>query len=238
MAGFEPIINEEMHNQLVLDIYEYIKAGTLSEKKVIGVSREMIEKRDDKGSFVYYDVRVEGNEKPIGLDTMIGRIRIIINDWKKYIAPLMRTLVLEAAYQHALKSKDNVTSFKAVSELVMPEESGADEDKLAVPPRVANILQRNPVGTTINIGKDNGATGVGDKGHECADTVHPLADGHQGVGQDTEDTPAEVVSLRDDRTVYEVHEGGDTAEGSIVSDTPIPPEDSVDNNGWDDMGSD
>ncbi len=238
MANFDPAFSGEMLDQMVLDVYEYVKAGMLSEKKVIGVSREMIEKRDD-GRLVYYDIRVEGNEKPIGLDTMIGRIRIIVNDWKKYIAPLLKTLVLEAAYQHAVRAKDNVASFKAVSELVMPKESGDDEDKLAVPPRVSAILQQNPVGTTINIGKDNGVEGVGDKGYERIDTMHPLADG-DGLEDKSESQSisAEVVSFGDDRPVHEVHEGADTAEGSVVSDTPVSFEDTVDNNGWDDMGSD
>ena len=137
----------------------------------------------------------------------------------------METLVLEAAYQHALKARDNVTSFKAVSELVMPKESGDDEDKLAVPPRVANILQQNPMGTIINIGKDNGTERPGDEGHQCTDTVHPLADGRG------EDTTAGTVPFRYVEPVYGLCEGDDTTKRPFIPDTEMASEDSADNNG-------
>ena len=238
MADFQPVFSEEMLEQVVLDVYEYVKSGTLSAKKVIGVSREMIAKRDDEGNLVYYNIRVEGKEKPILLDTMIGRIRIIVQDWKKYIAPLMETLVLEAAYQHAVKAKVNVASFKAASEMIMPKESVDDGTPPALSPGVAAILQQSPVGTTIIIGQGSSAQGTGNKGHEGADRVHPVADGHKNTGQGTEDTPVEVVPSGNGELVHAVHEGRDTAEGSALSDTPIPSEDSVDNDSGDDMGSD
>jgi len=230
MANFEPAFSDEMAEQIVLDVYEYVKAGELSVKKVIGVSREMIEKRDDEGNLVYYDIRVEGKDKPIILDTMIGRIRIIVAEWKKYVAPLMQTMVLEAVYQHALKGKDNVASFKAASEMIMSKESADDGDKLAVPPSVNAILQSAPVGTTIIIGQDCLAQGVGDKGHEGADRVHPMAHGQR------QETPAEAIPCGHDKPVHGMSKGGNTSQGSLVPDTPLPPEDAVDNDSGDDMG--
>ncbi len=231
MADFEPALSGEMVDQLVLDVYEHVKAGTLSKLKQMGVAREMIAKRDEDGDLIYYDIRLKGQKEPIVLGTMIERIRIIIKGWKKYLAPLMETLVLEAAYSHALKARENVTSFKAVSELIMPKGSDADEDKIAVPPRVANILQQNPVGTIINIGKDNGTERPGDEGHQCADTVHPLANGRG------EDITAEAVSLRDVEPVFGLCEGDDTAERYIVPDTEMAPEDPVDNDGGANIGT-
>jgi len=238
VAEFEPAFSDEMLEQMVLDVYEHVKAGTLSKLKVIGVSREMIAKRDDEGDLVYYDIRVEGKEKPIVLDTMIGRIRIYIKDWKKYLAPLMEPLLLEAAYQHAVKSKESTASFKTAAEMIMPKVSADDGTKPAISPGVSAILQNNPVGTTIVIGQDSGIEGTGDKGHECADTVHLVADGCEGAGESAEDTPAEVVPPGNGGIVHEVHEGGDTTEGSALSYSEIPSEDSVDNYSGYDMGSD
>ena len=238
MAIGEPVFSEEMLDQVVLDVFEYVKVGGLSAKKVIGVSREMIAKCDDDGNLVYYDIRVEGKETPILLDTMIGRIRTIVQSWKKYIAPLMETLVLEAAYQHALKAKDNVTSFKAAAEMIMPKESVDDGTPPALSPRVAAILQQSPVGTTIVIGQGSSAQGVGDKGHEGADRVHPVADRHKDTGQGSEDTPVEMVPSGNGEFVHAVHEGRDITEGSALPDTPVPSEDSVDNDSRDDMGFD
>lgn len=216
-------------DRLIVEVYEYVKKGTLSVKKVMGVSRELIEKRDDEGQLIFYDVRVEGKDKPIGVDSMISRVRIIVQNWKKYIGPLMETLLIEAAYKHVAKAKDSPASFKIAASVIMPPESDSDEDKPALPPRVAAVLQNNPVGTTIIIGKDNGAYGPGEKGHECADTVHHLADGQCEV------SPTEMVSSGHDKAVHGVHEGGDTPERSSVPDTEVPPENPVDNNGWDDM---
>ena len=236
--GFQSVFSEEMLDQVVLDVYEYVKARALSEKKVIGVSREMIAKRDDEGNLVYYNISVEGKDTPILLDTMIGRIRIIVQDWKKYVAPLMETLVIEAAYQHAKKAADNVTSFKAAAEMIMPKESVDDGITPALSPGVAAILQQSPVGTTIIIGQGSSAQGTGDKGHEGADRVHPVADGHKDTRQGTEDTPVEVVPSGNGGLVHAVHEGRNTTEGSALPDTPVSPEDSIDNDSGDDMGSD
>ena len=230
MADFQPAFSDEMLDQLVLDVYEYVKAGTLSELKVIGVAKQLIAKRDDDDNLVYYDIRKDNKDTPIVLDTMIGRIRIIVKDWKIYIAPLMETLVLEAVYKHATKAKENVTSFKAAAEMIMPKERAEDGNKPAVSPRVAAILQQSPVGTTIVIGKDCLAEGTGNKGHEGADRVHPLADGQR------EDTPVEAVPSGHDKAVHGVPEGHDTAQGSALPDTPVPPEDAVDNDGRDNMG--
>ena len=167
MAIGDPAFSDEMKEQITLDVYEYVKARTLSELKVIGVSREMIDKRDDEGNLIYYDIR-KGKDAPIKLDTMIGRIRIIVQDWKKYIAPLMETMVLEATYQHAKKASDNVTSFKAAAEMIMPKESADDGDKLTVSPRTLAILQQSPVGTNIYLGQGTPVERVGDKGHELS----------------------------------------------------------------------
>lgn len=228
-TDFKPAFSDEMLDQMILDVYEHVKAGTLSKLKVIGVSREMIEKRDDKGDLVYYDIRVEGKEKPIVLDTMIGRIRIYIKDWKKYLAPLMEPLLLEAAYQHAVKSKDSTASFKTAAEMIMPKEHDDDGTKFALPPGVAAILQNHPVGTTIVIGQAAVAKGTGGKGHECPDTVHPLADGQR------QDTPVAVVSSGHDKSVRGVHEGGDTAQRCVVPDTEMASEDTIDDNGGVDL---
>ena len=223
MAEFQPAISDEMFDQLVVDLYEYVKAGTLSKLKVIGVSRELIVKRDDDGNLAYYDIRREGKDTPIHLDTMIGRIRIIVQSWKKYLAPMMEPLLLEAAYQHAVKSKDSTASFKTASELIMPKESADDGNKPAVSPRVAAILQQNPMGTTIIIGEDRHANGLGEAGYERPDTVHPVADGQR------ENTTIETIPSGHDKSVHGVHEGDDTAQGSALPDTPVPLENAVDN---------
>lgn len=231
MAGFEPIINDEMMGQLAAEVYEYVKKGTLSKLKVIGVARELIEKRDDKGQLIFYDVRVEGKDKPIGLDTMISRIRIIIQNWKKYLGPFMETLLIEAAYKHATKAKDSPASFKIAASVIMPPESDSGESKPALPPGVAAILQNNPVGTTIIIGKDNGTRGLGEAGHERADTVHPVAT-EQG-----QDIAPEVVPRGHDKPVHGVHEGGNTTERYTVPDTAMAPEDTNSDDSGGDMGT-
>jgi hypothetical protein len=200
--------------------------------KVIGVAREICEMKDDDGELEFYDIRYGDEKRKLNLDTVIGRIRIIVKDWKKYLAPLMETLVLEAAYKHAELGKKNVTSFKAAAELIMPKERADDGDKITVPPRVAAILQSNPVDTTIIIGKGNGAERTGHQGYERTDTVHPMADGQR------EDTPVGTLSPEHDTVVYGLSEGEDTTEGSSVPDTTVSLEDSVDNDSRDDMGSD
>ena len=225
MADFQPAFSDEMIDQLVVDMYEHVKAGTLSKLKDMGVARECIAKRDDDGNLVYYDIRFPGEYREINLNTMIGRVREIRKNWKKYFAPQMEALMLEAVYQHALKSASSTQSFKAAAELIMPKESGDDEDKLPIPPRVAAILQDRPVGTIINIGKDNGTERPGDEGHQCTNTMHPLANG-QG-----EDTTAGAVPFRYVEPVCSLREGDDTAERYIVPDTEMAPEDSADNNG-------
>jgi hypothetical protein len=223
VAEFQSAFSDEMLEQLVVDVYEHVKAGTLSVKKVIGVSRDLIAKRDDDGNLVYYDIRCEDKDTPINLDTMIGRIRNIVKDWKIYIAPLMETLVLEAVYQHALKASSSTQSFKAASDLIMPKESADDGNKPPVSPRVAAILQQNPVGTTIVIGKDCHANRLGEAGHERPDTVHPVADGQR------QDTTIEAIPPGHDKPIHGVYEGDDTAQGSAVPDTPVSFEDTVDN---------
>lgn len=231
MAAFVPIINDEMMGQLAAEVYEYVKSGTLSEKKVIGVSRELIEKRNDEGQLIFYDVRAEGTDKAIGLDTMISRIRIIIQNWKKYLGPFMETLLIEAAYKHATKAKDSPASFKIADSVITPPESDSSESKPALPPRVAAILQNNPVGTIIIIGKDNGTRGLGEAGHERTDTVHPVAT-EQG-----QDTAPEVVPCGHDKPVHGLHEGGDTPERYTVPDTEMAPEDTDSDDSGGDMGT-
>lgn len=225
MNTFEPSISNEMFNQLVLDIYEYVQSGTLSKKRVMGVTRELLDKRDDDGNLVYWDVRQEVKYTPLKFDAMYQRINRIVRDWRKYLAPLMEPYILEATFQHALKAKDNVTSFKAAAEVIMPKEKSNDGSKLALPSRVAAILQQSPVGTTIIIGEAAATKGTGDKGHAGADRVHPVADGQQ------ENTPVEVVSHRDDKPVHGMSAGEDTAQGNLISDTTVPSEDPVDNDG-------
>ena len=237
MADFKPAFSDEMIDQLVVDMYEHVKAGTLSKLKDIGVSREMIARRDDDGNLVYYDIRFPGEQREINLNTMIGRVREIRKNWKKYFAPQMEALMLEATYQHALKSAGNVTSFKAAAEMIMPKESADDGDKLTISPRTLAILQQGPVETNIYLGQDTPVEGLGDKGHEGADRVHPVADGRCERPQ-KEDIPPEVVPSGNGELVHAVHEGGDTTEGSALLDTPVPSEDPVDNDSRDDMGSD
>jgi len=225
-----PAFSDEMFDQIVLDVYEYVKSGTLSKSKLVDIADKMIAKRDDNGELVYYDVRFSGEKRPIKQTTMIGRIRAIRTNWKTYIAPLMESILLEAVYQHAQKAKDSTQSFKVAADLILPKESADDGNKLALPPSVTAILQSAPVGTTILIGADCAAQGTGDKGHERADTVHPVADGQR------ENPALEVVPSGDDKPVHGVPEGDDTAQGDTIPDTTVPSEDTVDNDSGDDMG--
>ena len=218
-GNFDPAFSEEMKEQVTLDVYEYVKSGTLSKKKVIGIANEMIEKRDDEGNLVYYDIRIEGNKEPIKLTTMIGRIRLIIQDWKKNVAPLMQPLQIEAVYQHVTKAKDSTQSFKVASDMIMPKESADDGNKLTLPPSVAAILQQNPVGTTIVIGTDSTAQGTGDTRYERPHTVHPVAD------EQRQDIAIEAVPCGHDRTLHGVPEGDDTAQGDTIPVASVPSED-------------
>ena len=218
MADFQSAVSPEQFDRLVIEVYEHVKEGTLSKNKVIGVAKELIKMRDEDGELVFYDFRVEDEKKPIVLDTMIGRIRIIVQNWKKYLGPLMQTLLVEAAYKHATKAKENVTSFKAVSELIAPKEE-SDETELVLPPSAEAIRKRATVATRITIGKGAVAQGTGNNGHECADTVHLVADGQQ------EDITVEVVSFGDDKPVHGVYEGSDTPERPFIPDTSVAPED-------------
>lgn len=230
-GDFTPAFSDEMFDQIVVDVYEYIKSGTLSEKKVLGVATEMIAKRDDVGNLIYRDIRFQDEERPIKLNTMIGRIRLIVQDWKKYLAPMMEPLLLEAVYKHAAKAKDSTQSFKVASDMIMPKESADDGNKPALPPRVAAILQQNPVGTTIVIGEAAAVEGTGDNGHAGANRVHPVADGQQ------ENPPVGVVPSADDKLIHGLFEWDDTAQGDTISITSIPSEDPVDNDGGDDLDS-
>ena len=229
-TAFQPAFSEEHMNMLVLEVYEYVKNGTLSKLKVIGVARELIEKREN-GELIFYDIRVEGEKKPIHLDTMIGRIRIIIQNWKVYIAPLMETLLIEAAYKHAVKAKDSPASFKTAASVIMPERSGDNGNKPPLSPGAVAILQQNPVGTTIHLGKDAYLAREGDSGHECLDTGNIMADGQR------QDITPEALPIGHGKAIHGVREGGDTAQGSPVPDTEVPSEDPVDNDGGDNMGS-
>ena len=228
-GNFIPAFSDEMFEQITLDVYEYVKSGTLSKKKVIGIANEMIEKRDDEGNLVYYDIRCKDEKKPILLTTMIGRIRLIIQDWKKYVAPLMQPLLLEAVYQHVTKAKDSTQSFKVASDMIMPKESADDGNKLTLSPGALTILQQNPVGTTIAIGQGGGLERTGDTRYERPHTVHPVADGQR------QDTAIEAIPSEHDKPIHGVPEGDDTAQRDIVSDTPLPPEDTVDNDSGGDM---
>ena len=231
MGNFEPAFSKEMIDQLVVDMYEHVKAGTLSELKDMGVAKECIAKRDDEDNLVYYDIRFPDEQREINLNTMIGRVREIRKNWKKYFAPKMEALMLEAMYQHALKAGTYVSSFKAASEMIMPKEDADDGNKPALSPGVSAILQQNPVGTTIVIGQDSNAKRTGDKGHARADRVHPLAHGHR------EDTPAETVSSGHDKPIHGVSEGDDTPQRNSISNTEVSPEDTVDNDSGDNMGA-
>ena len=222
-GNFDPAFSEEMKEQVTLDVYEHVKSGTLSKNKVIGVAKEMINKRDDEGNLVYYDIRCKDEKKPILLTTMIGRIRLIVQDWKKYVAPLMQPLLLEAVYQHVTKAKDSTQSFKVASDMIMPKESASDGDKLTLPPSVNAILQQAPVGTTIVIGADCAIEGIRDTRYERPHTVHPLADGQR------QDTAIEAVPHEHDKPVHGVSEGDDTAQGDTVPAASVPSEDTVDN---------
>ncbi len=235
----QKVISDEQFDQIVLEVYEYVKSGKLSKMRVKGVADDLIKKLDDDGKLMFHDARYPGEYRPINRETMYGRVNPIVVNWRKYLVPLMTPLLVEALHQQTLKAKDNPASFKTVAAIIMPPES-ANESEPPVSPRSEAILQRGEDGmeSTISIGKDHHAGKAGDNGHECADTVHSVADGH-GLGDkpESQNIPTEVVSLRDDRVVHGVHEGADTAHGSIVSYSPFPLEDTVDNNGGDDMGT-
>ena len=222
-AEYQKAISDEQFDLIVLEVYEYVKSGKLSKMRVKGVARELVTRRDEDGELIFYDARCKGERIPVVEATMYDRVKSIVVNWRKYIAPLMETLLIEATYQQALKAKDNPTSFKTAAEMIVPKDSGADEDKPALPPRVVAILQQAPVGTTIVIGAHNDAQGTGDTGHERPDTVHSLADGQR------QDTTIETIPSGHDKSVHGVHEGDDTAQGSAVPDTPVPLENAVDN---------
>ena len=143
----------------------------------------------------------------------------------------MELLLIEATYQQALKAKDNPTAFKTAASVIMPQVSDNDGTKPALSSRTIAILQREPVETNIHIGQGNVAEGLGDKGHEGADRVHPVADGQR------QDITFETLPSGHDTVVYGVHEGGDSAQGSAVPDTEVPPQDPVDNDSGNGMGA-
>lgn len=230
MTQYQPVFSEEMLARLPGDVYEYVKAGTLTEMKVIGVSREILKIRDDKGDFVYYNIKFPDKKTAIILDTMIGRIRLIVQHWKKYLAPQMQTMIVEAAYAHAVNAKSNVASFKAVEAALTPKETAKD-DKPPISDGVKSILQAIPVGTTLVIGSGAALEGVGEAGHECSDTGDPLAAGRE------ENITLKVVPPEHDKSVHGVFEGSDTAKRLAISDSPVALEDADNNNGRADLDS-
>ena len=241
MAGkAQKAITNEQFDQIVLEVYEYVKHGKLSEMRVKGVARELVAKLDDDHGLMFTDARYPGEGRPIKEDTMYERVKSIVVNWRKYLAPQMETLLIEAAYLQALKAKENPASFKTAASVIMPPRSEDDGTEPPLSPRSKSILRRGRegMGATIRFGKDYRPLTTGDNGHECADTVHLVADGH-GLGDEPEsqDITIEMVSFRDDRVVHGVHEGPDNTDGSVVPDTEIPPEDPVDNDSGDDMGS-
>lgn len=223
-------ITDEQFDQIVLEVYEYVKSGKLSEMRVKGVARELVKKLDDDGKLMFTDARYPGEGRPIKEDTMYERVKSVVVNWRKYVAPLMETLLIEAAYQQARKAKENPAAFKTAASVIMPLER-TDDNKPAISPGAVTILQRPGMGTAVCVGQGARVESVRDEGHECPDTVHPVADGQR------EDITVEVVSLGHDKSVYGVHEGADTPTRPIVPDTEMAPEDTVDDDGGADIRS-
>lgn len=236
-AEYQKAINDEMFGRIVLEIYEYVKDGRLSKMRVEGVAREIADKCDKNGERIFYDARYPGEKREIKKGTFYERVRNIVTDWRKYLTPLMETLIIEATYQQALKAKDNPASFKTAASVIMPKESVADEDELALSPSVAAILQHRPVGTTIVIGQGGAAQRAGDNGHERPDTGDSVADRNRTDRQETEDIAFETVPPGHDKSIHGVHEGRDTAQRPVVPDTSVAPEDAIDDDGRGDMGT-
>ena len=232
---YESVFTNEQEDLLILEIYKYVENYTYATTDPTAMARDIIEMRDDEGALIFYDSRLAGKDNIVNFETLKKRIQRIRDGWKKQLAPHMRGYLVEGLYAQAKNAKNSPASLKAAMEVIDPPKVESDETKPALPPRVAAILQQNPVGTTIIIGEGARASGEGDAGHECVDTVHPVAAGQQTESDRQQDTTFETLPSGHDTVVYGVHEGGDTSQGYPVSDTEMASEDTVDNDSRGDL---
>jgi len=137
--------------------------------------------------------------------------------------------LMYAADQLADEAVKNPQAYKVLADKFAPLKHDERTDKPAVSPVVVGILQQPDMETTICIGQDALAARIGHQGHECLNPGDSVADGQQEI-------PAPKALPRGhDTPVRGVHDGEDTPQGSPVSDTPVSPEDPVDNDGGGDL---
>ena len=145
----------------------------------------------------------------------------------------IKRFLMQAAFDIAKDMKSNSQLAKIMFDKFMPdgERSGDNGTKSPLSPGAVAILQQNPMGTRIYLGQGEYVEGVGDKGHERSDTGDIVADGQR------QDIIPEALPVEYDKAIHGVHKGGDTTQGSPLSATEVPYEDSVDNDSGGDMGS-
>jgi hypothetical protein len=215
--AFDKYLINLIHNKMFHDISDHEKA------------RQILDLKDEDGKLIFINT---DNKQLYNDRTIRGRIEKFIDHCRGTDSAYSREIqkyLMEEVMEIARDINKNPKLGQLIIEKFMPGGGDASGGQ-GITPRAQALRDKIGVVVVNTSGTDTVVTGYGDTGPPGADRGDIVADGRG------EDITAEAVSSGHDNTVHEVHPGGDTAEGSVVPDTSVPSEDSVDNDSGGGLG--
>lgn len=163
----------------LIELVKLARKGKLGHGQLREASQFLCDMTDENDDHVFYDSRdaPPDKSKSIKFESMYKKVRDVVADWRRTIAPMLRPELLESVVTQADKAKDSPASLKAVASIIEPELDNRRVDvnvtgEVRHSARLTALLQAldaadvQKISSTPGGGADALPEASGDQGHE------------------------------------------------------------------------